>query len=135
MPKKKKSISKPPYWTPRILSIIFLLFLALFSLDVFEPGLSAKRIALGLFMHNLPVLILAILLIIAWKHELVGAVTFFLAGLAYILLLVTGNNFEWFMLSWALIISGPAFLIGFLFLINWKRKKNSNFLLESISLI
>ncbi len=30
----------------------------LFSLDVFEPGLSAQEIAIGLFMHNIPALIL-----------------------------------------------------------------------------
>lgn len=110
------------YWTPRVVSIIFILFLTLFSLDVFEPGRSASQIALGLFIHNLPSLFLTVILIISWKHEIVGGITFILAGLLYILLLLFSSAFEWFMLVWALLISGPAFLIGFLFLLNWSKK-------------
>jgi hypothetical protein len=34
------------------------------------------------------------------------------------------NPFEWYMLSWSLIIAGPAFLVGILFFINWFKKKN-----------
>lgn len=73
-------------------------------------------------MHNIPVLILTILLIISWKHELVGAVTFMSGGLLYIFLLLK-NPFEWYMLVWAAQISGIAFLIGILFFRNWKLKK------------
>jgi len=120
----EKKINKFIYWTPRILGIIFVLFLMMFSLDVFEPGLTAWQIALGLFMHNIPALFLLIILIISWKHEIVGGVTFILAGLLYILTLATNPKFEWYMLSWSVIIAGPAFLIGILFITNWFKKKN-----------
>ena len=43
------------YWAPRILSIIFILFLAMFSLDVITPDASFGEIIVGLFMHNIPV--------------------------------------------------------------------------------
>jgi hypothetical protein len=36
------------YWTPRVLAVCFVAFLAMFSLDVFEPGKSAAEIAVGL---------------------------------------------------------------------------------------
>lgn len=85
----------------------------MFSLDVFEPGLTAGEIIRGLFMHNIPALFLLIILIISWKHEIVGGITFILAGLICI-----------FILSWPLIIYLPAFFIGILFMINWF-KKNS----------
>ena len=114
------------YWVPRILSIMFILFLTLFSLDVFSPGLSAWEIAIGLFMHNIPALALALVLIISWKREIVGGIAFILAGVLYIgALLVSAirNSFEWYILSYSLIIAGPAFLIGILFLIGWHRKK------------
>jgi len=114
------------HWTPRVLSILFLLFLAMFSLDVIEPGRGIGEIAIGLFMHNIPVFVLLILLVIAWKHEIVGAVVFILAGLLYIVsIIVSGmmNSFEWYMLSWPLTISGPAFLVGGLFLAEWIQKK------------
>ncbi len=74
--KMKKSI----YWMPRILSILFICFLSLFSLDVFQPGMSAAEIALGLFMHNIPSIILIVLLIISWRREIIGALTYFAAS-------------------------------------------------------
>ena len=76
-------VGKFIYWTPRILSILFILFLAMFSLDVIEPGRSIGDIIIGLIMHNIPVFILTGLLVIAWKHEAVGAVTFISAGVLY----------------------------------------------------
>ncbi len=113
------------YWTPRILSIIFILFLALMSLDVFETGLSFWQTIGALLMHNIPALILLIVLLIAWKYEIVGGVAFILAGLLYITLIVIDalkNQFEWYMISWTVQISGIAFFIGILFLIGWVRK-------------
>jgi hypothetical protein len=118
-----KKINKFVYWTPRILSIIFLLFLAMFSLDVFEPGLSFSQILLGLFMHNIPVFALLIILCISWKHEIVGGIAFILAGLLYITTLFMNPKFEGHIVYWSIIIAGPAFFIGILFLIGWFNKK------------
>lgn len=121
-----RKINKFLYWTPRILSIIFILFLALFSLDVFEGNYGFWGTILGLFMHNIPSIVLLIVLLISWKHEWVGGIVFILAGLAYILMLLRTaliNSFEWYMLSWAIQIAGIAFLIGILFLIGWLKKK------------
>lgn len=112
------------FYLPRVLSIIFILFLMMFSLDVFEPGRSAGEIAVGLFMHNLPALFLLLILIISWKkYPVVAGITFILAGLLYIVLLATSSGFQLYMLSWSLMISGPAFLIGGLFLIGWRKNK------------
>ncbi len=117
-----KKISRGVYWTPRIVSIIFILFLMLFSLDVFGMNLGFWGTILVLFMHNIPALILSIVLLISWKYEIVGGIAFILAGLFYIVMLMK-NPFEWYMLSWAIQISGIAFLIGILFLIGWFKKK------------
>ena len=76
-------------------------------------------------MHNIPTIILLIILIISWKYEIVGGVAFILAGLLYIALLAVGwirEGFEWYYLVWALQISGVAFIIGILFLIGWYKK-------------
>lgn len=120
----KKNNNKLLFWTPRIFGIIFILFLIMFSLDVFEPGLTVWQIVIGLFMHNIPALFLLIVLIISWKYEIVGGIVFVLAGLLYILMLAMNPKFEWYMLSWSVTIAGPAFLIGVLFLINWRKKHN-----------
>ncbi|MFH1072982.1 MAG: hypothetical protein V1743_06145 [Nanoarchaeota archaeon] len=118
----KRKVGKFIYWTPRILSIFFILFLALFSLDVFSPGLSVWQIVLGLFMHNIPTLLLLAVLLISWKYEIVGGIAFILAGLVYIFLTLR-NPFAWYLVAWSVQIAGPAFLIGILFLIGWFRKK------------
>jgi len=119
----EKKINGFIYWTPRILSIIFIIFLVLFSLDIFDLKLGFWQTIVGLFMHNLPALALLIILIISWRYEIVGGIAFLLAGFAYIILLIM-NPFEWYMLSWSLTIAGPAWLIGILFFINWFKKKN-----------
>lgn len=113
------------YWTPRILSMAFILFLSMFSLDVISPELSAGQIILGLFMHNIPSLVLLAILLISWKREIVGGIVFILFGIGYIL--IVARSAPWYLvLSWSLIIAGPAFLIGGLFLVNWSKRKNND---------
>ena len=129
MKKKNQKINKWIYWLPRLISVLFILFLAMFSLDVFGNGYGFWGTVLALIMHNIPVFILTILLIISWKHELVGAIAFILAGLLYIVQIVINsfmNQFEWYYLSWSLTIAGPAFLTGILFYINWHSKRKLN---------
>ena len=118
-----KKINKSIYWTPRVLSIIFILFLMMFSLDVFEPGLSAWEIAIGLFVHNIPALILLAVVVVSWKHEIVGGVVFILAGIAYIASMLAAGRIEGGMWVSYPIIAGPAFLIGILFIVNWIKKE------------
>lgn len=114
------------YWTPRILSIVFILFLALMSLDIFEGNYGFLGTILGLFMHNIPVFVLIIVLIISWKHEIFGGIAFIFAGFLYIFFVLKNaisTGFEWYHLSWALQISGVVFFIGVLFLIGWRKKR------------
>lgn len=120
MDKKSKGLI---YWLPRILSILFICFLMLFSLDVFTPGASITDIALGLFMHNIPALILLAITIIAWKYEIVGGIAFILAGILYMGLVVKGGVPLLMALSWSLSIAGPAFLVGILYLVCWFKKR------------
>ncbi len=119
----KQRVSAFVYWAPRVLSIMFIAFLALFSLDVITPESSLKEIIVGLIMHNIPVFIMIIVLVIAWKHEIVGAIAFLLAGVIYVVF-TTRSGLDWrIALSWSMTIAGPAFLIGGLFLVNWLRKR------------
>ena len=119
-------VNKFVFWTPRILLIIFALFLAIFSFDVFESCNGFFDCALALFMHNLPSLILLVILIISWKRDLVGAVIFITLGVACvigtivgILIIPEGSRF-----NPILIIGSVVFLlIGILFLLGWKQKK------------
>lgn len=97
-------------WTPRVLGILFILFLMSFSMDSIKPGLSVGQIAIGILVHNIPAILLFIALAISWKHKTVGGGIFILMGLLYI-----------FMLGWPAILSSPAFLIGILFIFSGKK--------------
>ena len=118
------------FWTPRIVSVIFILFLALFSLDVFDPenNYTALETLIAFLMHNIPVFILAIALWISWPENrgwLAGAV-FILGGLLYIARTAATaiiNGFEWYYIAWDIQIAVPAIFTGILFFIGWKRKK------------
>jgi hypothetical protein len=119
----EKRINRFLYYSPRLLGLLFVAFLALFSLDVFGTGLGFWETLLGLFIHNIPSLLLLIVVIIAWKYELVGASVFILTGLAYIVMVLAGAHSLSLMFSWSFTIAGPAIAIGILFFLNWKEKK------------
>ena len=122
----KKKISKTLYWSPRIISIIFILFLAMFSLDVFDNCTSLWNCFLALMIHNIPVFILIALLCWAWNREIVGAWMWGVAGSLYILQMAYNawsEGGKWYMLSYSIIIAGPAFVLSYLFYKNWKYRK------------
>jgi hypothetical protein len=54
-------------WTPRILGILFALFVSIFALDVFGAGYGFWETILALLIHLVPVSILLIGLAIAWR--------------------------------------------------------------------
>ncbi len=99
----------------------------MFSLDVFDMDLGFWGTVAGLLMHNIPTFILLAVVIVSWKREIVGGVAFILAGMAYIAVLLKtileNQPHQWYMLSWSLVIAGPAFLIGILFIVGWYKKK------------
>jgi len=107
------------YWSPRILAILFTAFLCLFSFDVFTEFSGLKSILPVVIHLAVPVVIL-LATILAWKKDLVGAVTFL--GFAIYYVYMVGLDRHW---SWYASISGPALLIAVLFFVNWlqNRKK------------
>ncbi|MBW2963978.1 hypothetical protein KY363_00825 [Candidatus Woesearchaeota archaeon] len=122
----KKKVNKFVYWSPRVLSIIFIIFLALMSLDIFEGHYGFWGTILGLFMHNIPTFILIAVLIVSWKREIVGAIGYAFAGLLYAVLVLTTvikDGFEWYYLAWIVQISGIAFFIAIMFYLCWRKKR------------
>jgi hypothetical protein len=73
-------------------------------------------------MHNIPSIILLVVLLISWKHELFGAVSFILFGIFYIIRLTINRTFETSHIFGIILIAGPAILIGALLLIAWLKK-------------
>ena len=114
----KPRIRQLLFWSPRVLTLLFAVFLSLFALDVFEEGYGFWDTVVALFMHLIPTWIVLIVLAVSWRWEWVGAVLFVALGLVYIYFAVGRGHPEW-----ALGISGPLFLVGGLFLVNWLKRK------------
>ena len=105
--------NKTLYWIPRIITIFAILFMAMFSLDVFEGNQPLQKKLLGLLMHNIPALILTGILIIAWRWEKVGGALLIIGGCAgCVLFKVFSGNFG------ALIVMSPFFISGLLFILH-----------------
>ncbi|MGE5176008.1 MAG: hypothetical protein ACM3JJ_06485 [Hyphomicrobiales bacterium] len=103
------------YWSPRLLCILFGLFLAVFALDVFSMKFTFWERIGALALHLTPTLIVLIGLALIWRHEWIGGILFPLLGIAY---LVAG----WGRMHWSAfaLISAPLIVVGILFLINWR---------------
>jgi hypothetical protein len=110
----KRPVKRLLFWAPRILCILFAAFVSLFALDVFGEGYGFWATILALLMHLIPTGILAVVLVISWRWEWVGGVLFTVLGALY--LVMAWGKFHW---SVYLTMSGPLFLVGVLFLINW----------------
>lgn len=102
------------FWAPRVLGILFALFISLFALDVFGVGYGFWETILALLIHLVPVYLILVALAIAWRWERVGSILFVALGFLYII--TAWGQFPW---SVYLVVAGPAFLIGILFLVDW----------------
>jgi hypothetical protein len=90
------------HWLPRVLSILFIIFISLFALDVF----GGPKWFLALLIHLIPSFLLVIFTIVSWKHGLLGGIIFCIAGIAF---LVSSHFKAW-------VVSVPAVFIGLLFI-------------------
>ena len=112
-----KTLKQTMFWMPRVAGILFVLFLSLFALDIFEMQLGFWGTIVGLFMHLIPSILLAIALFIAWKREWVGALLFIGWAIWYVSF---RREFAWIAL---VMIAGLPAVIGLLFLAGWVWRK------------
>jgi len=112
-------MAKFVYRTPRIAGVLIILFITLFSFDVFEEGGNVWQMLGAFVMHSLPSIVLALVLWLAWKREWIGAVLFWLASL-FFLRFVLFDPLEG--IGMILLFAGPLIVIGLLFWMNWTWK-------------
>ncbi len=107
-------------WAPRLSLIVFASFLVIFSFDVFEEEKGAIEIAIGLVMHNIPSMMLGLLVFAAWRREWIGALACLIFAVAYIV-------WGWgrFHVSVYFIMAGPLFLVAALYAVNWQLRNSA----------
>jgi hypothetical protein len=108
-------MNKIIYYIPRVLAILFIIFISLFSLDVFEMEAGFWQKIGGFLIHLIPSYILIIATIIAWKKEFIGGVLFIIFSVALAI---------WTRVELAsLLVILPPFIIGILFLVAGRKKQ------------
>jgi hypothetical protein len=99
-------------WIPRVLTVLFVIFISLFALDAFGQRTGFLKTLLAFMIHMIPAFLIITILVFSWKWPLIGGIGFTLLGLVY--LYWAGRNNQ----VYALIYT-PLFLTGVLFLISW----------------
>ena len=106
------------FWAPRFLCILFAAFVSIFALDVFGEGYGFWQTIGALLIHLIPTAVIVVALIISWRWEWIGAVLFI--GMAVFYVVWVWGRFP---VTTYILMSGPPVLVGVLFLINWKCRK------------
>jgi len=117
-------------WLPRLLCIGAILFVSMFALDAFEPGMPFGQQILNFIMHLIPSFVLLLLLWIAWEKPYLGGILFAVAGIVMSPFVYTLNynrtHSIWISSSIILMITVPFIVIGILFIMSHfqnRRKK------------
>jgi hypothetical protein len=108
-----QTVEKILFWSPRGLGILIAVFVSLFALDVFAEGYSFWETIGALLMHLIPTFVILVVLGVAWRWEWIGGFLFVVLGVLYITLFWEPSNLPAYLL-----ISGPLFLAGILFLLD-----------------
>jgi hypothetical protein len=118
------------HWLPRVLCILAILFVSLFALDAFEPGVPIGDQLKGFLIHLIPTFILIVMLLLAWKWELTGGILFVLIGLIMSPVIFMGNyrvnGSIWMSLVIILTITIPFIAVGILFMVSHRKKMMSS---------
>ncbi len=105
-------------WAPRVLCILFALFLGVFALDVFAYDGSLAEKLLGFLIHLVPTFLVLAILAVAWRREWIGAVLFSVLAVFYFV--ATHGREHW---TAYLSISGALVVMGVLFLLGWFQRR------------
>jgi cell division protein FtsW (lipid II flippase) len=117
------------HWLPRIICIMGILFISMFSIDALNSELTIWQQILSLSMHLIPSFVLILLLLLSWKRELIGGIIFMIIGLGFSPIIFI-HNFKmnqsiWMSLGVISVITIPFAIVGVLFIVSHYRKKKS----------
>ena len=103
------------HWAPRVAAILIIFFVSLFSLDVFEMEATPIEMLGGFLIHNVPSIVMIVLLVLAWRKPVIGFIAFLLVGIFFLRFVILGRDLAHFLL-----FSGPMLLVAALFYADWR---------------
>ena len=116
------------HWLPRIICILAILFVSMFALDAFAPGLSIWQQIGAFLIHLIPSYVLLALLIVAWKWEYIGGIIITIIGIGlspFVFFLNFNRNHLTASQSLGIIlmVTFPFIVVGILFIVSHYKKK------------
>lgn len=100
-------------YIPVVLSIIYIIFIALLSFDVFRIDASISQKIGGFIIENIPTILILLALYLALKKPMAGGAMFIVMSIIFTLFFKTYQRWDAFVL-----VSAPLIIIGGLFLLN-----------------
>jgi hypothetical protein len=101
-------------WIARILMIGFILFLTMFSLDVFDIEATLLEQLGGFVMHSIPSLVLVAVLLVSWRNPLLGGILTLASAAALTLRFRIQGITELATLVLPLVVVGILFIAAYL---------------------
>jgi hypothetical protein len=109
-------------WIPRVLLILVALFMGLFSIDVFSMKAPFLRLMEGFLIHNIPSIVVLLVLFLIWKRPFMGGIIF--TALTVVFSIWIAIYFTRYLLTDLLFFSLPMLIgAGSFFLAHYMTKK------------
>jgi hypothetical protein len=105
------------FWSPRVLTIVFALFLGVLATDVFGEKNDILWTLAAFFIHLIPAFIVAAVLALAWRREWIGVAAFAALGITDVIMM-----WRRFPLAAYAATAGPLFLNSVLFYLSWRER-------------
>lgn len=105
---------------PRVLAILFILFISLFALDSFPGEAPFLQEFVGFLIHLIPSFVMIVLLVISWNRPLVGGWLFALLGVLFTVFFKTYRS----ILGFAILSLPLAVISALFFASDFKERHN-----------
>jgi hypothetical protein len=110
-------------WVPRVVVGLIIIFLSLFSSDILDDKITFWEKVLGMIIHNIPSILLALILAFTWKKPLWAGICFTVIGIA--MTIFFGHYKRW---DYFLVIDFPVLLIAlsyFIYVLTLREKDDN----------
>lgn len=124
------------HWLPRIICMLGILFISKYAIDSMESYLTLWQQILTFMVHLVPCVLLAALLVIAWRWELAGGILFMVIGLVLtpIVFKHTYNLSESIATSLGVVtmFTFPLVIVGNLFTFSYIKRRKYRLMMKAL---
>lgn len=100
-------------WLPRVIVLVFILFIASFALDAFDEDASFWGKIGDFAKHLIPAAVTSVFLFVAWRYRIFGGLLLMVLGMVFTIYFRTDRSLYYFMsISFPLLLGGLLFIFS-----------------------